>query len=320
MLDDCHGGSVEFGDQFNSGIGVVDIVVRQLLALMLRRGGDAGATRPVDIESRGLVRVLAVAQRLGQTGTCGDAAGRLLEAGHPGRDGGIIGGGPAIGDGRLSLAERQGGRAVVGIEFGQKGGVILGVGDDAGKGLVLGPGPDHGRPADIDVLDAGGVIRTRGHRCLERIEVHHQQVDRIYAMCLHRSHMFRVVAQRQQSAVDRRMQGLDPPVHHFGEARHFSYIPYCQPGIAQRLGGPSCRHKLHSAGGQSLPEVEKSGFVGHGDQGALQWHGRQGGCGHGISILGSSDLLGGRRRQVRRLLRASQGPVDGRGIGHQPVG
>ena len=48
------------------GVGVVDVVVGQLLALQLPRGGDAGPLVGRAIERRVLVRVLAIAQRLDQ--------------------------------------------------------------------------------------------------------------------------------------------------------------------------------------------------------------------------------------------------------------
>ena len=66
---------VEFADQLESGIGVVDVVVGQLLALMLARGGDAGPGRAIGVEGRLLVRVLAVAQRLRER-AAEDAAAR----------------------------------------------------------------------------------------------------------------------------------------------------------------------------------------------------------------------------------------------------
>jgi hypothetical protein len=69
VLDDRAGRGafgVEFGDAFVGRVGVVDVVVGKLLALYLPRGGDAVAKVRCAIERRALVRVLAVAQRLGQ--------------------------------------------------------------------------------------------------------------------------------------------------------------------------------------------------------------------------------------------------------------
>ena len=63
-------GAVEFRDAFECGVGVVQVVVGEFLALHLRCRRDA---RPLagGIECRRLVRVLAIAQRLPQR--AGDA-------------------------------------------------------------------------------------------------------------------------------------------------------------------------------------------------------------------------------------------------------
>ncbi len=67
MLDDGDRGralGIEFGDQFEGGVGVADVVVREFLALQLARPRDAIPALRRQIESRFLMRVLAVAQRL----------------------------------------------------------------------------------------------------------------------------------------------------------------------------------------------------------------------------------------------------------------
>ena len=55
-------------------------------------------------------------------------------------------------------------------------------------------------------------------RRLERIEVHDEEIDRRDAMREHRRLVLRVLADRQQAAVNLRVQRLDPPVHHLGKA------------------------------------------------------------------------------------------------------
>ena len=55
MLDDDAGGGaarIELGDAFVGGVGVVDVVVGELLALQLPRGGDAGALLGRAVECR----------------------------------------------------------------------------------------------------------------------------------------------------------------------------------------------------------------------------------------------------------------------------
>ena len=53
-------------------------------------------------------------------------------------------------------------------------------------GVVLGGGADHRRPADVDVLDAVVEGAAFGDGRLERIEVHHQKIDRLDAVLFHR--------------------------------------------------------------------------------------------------------------------------------------
>ena len=79
MLDDGAGRGarrIELGDAFVSRVGIVDVVVGELLALHLARGGDAEALIRRAIERRRLVRVLAVAQRLDQPAAEGAIVGR----------------------------------------------------------------------------------------------------------------------------------------------------------------------------------------------------------------------------------------------------
>ena len=55
---------VELRHQLEGGVGVGEVVVGELLALVLHGGGHAGRALAADVEGGALVRVLAVAQRL----------------------------------------------------------------------------------------------------------------------------------------------------------------------------------------------------------------------------------------------------------------
>ena len=134
--------------------------------------------------------------------------------------------------------------------------------------MVLGGGADHGRSADVDVLDAfleRGALRDGR---LERIEVHHQQIDRLDAVLLHRSGVLFVGADRQQPAMHFRMQRLDPAIHHFGEAGQLGDVDHLQPGIFQRLGRAAGRNEFDAVAGKRLGEIHQSGLVGYRQQSA----------------------------------------------------
>ncbi len=107
MLDDDAGRGLELGHQLIGGVGVGDVVVAQLLALDLGGVGHARTFLAGAVEGAGLMRVLAIAQRLGQrTGDRFARRGGVVQlAGEPGRDGGVIGGGAGEGAGGQLLAQ-----------------------------------------------------------------------------------------------------------------------------------------------------------------------------------------------------------------------
>ena len=71
MFDDGAGRGLtgEFGHQFVSRIGIVDVVVGELLALHLACARNAEAALGRAIEGGSLMRILAIAQRFDQAAT-----------------------------------------------------------------------------------------------------------------------------------------------------------------------------------------------------------------------------------------------------------
>ncbi len=98
VFDNHHGRRIELGDALEGGVGVVEIVVGQLAALGLARGGDAGPVA-VDVERGLLMRVFAVAQILPQLAADGEPVRQFYSVlrGEPGGDCGIVRGGAGIG-------------------------------------------------------------------------------------------------------------------------------------------------------------------------------------------------------------------------------
>ena len=220
MLDHDDGGLAELGDALVGRLGVVDVVVAELLALHLARGGDARPLAAVGIERRLLVRVLAVAQHLHALGRerqpLGEGLALLL--GEPGGDRRIVGRGAGIGLGRELAAQRQRRRALVARQSRRAPLVVAGIDHDRHEVMVLGRGADQRRPADVDVLDGGREVGAARHRRLERVEVHHDQVDRRDLVVGHRLGVAGVGAAGEDAAMDRGLQRLHPAVHDLGEA------------------------------------------------------------------------------------------------------
>jgi hypothetical protein len=105
-------------------------------------------------------------------------------------------------------------------------------------------------------------------RRFERVEVHDQQVDRRDRMGRHRGDVLRIVASREQSAMDLGMQRLDAPIHDLGEAGVVGDLDDAMPGIAQRLGGAAGREDLDAVAGEAGRQLQQPRLVRNGDQGA----------------------------------------------------
>ncbi len=86
-----------------------------------------------------------------------------------------------------------------------------------------------------------------------------------------RAHCFRVrgvAAHRQQAAMDRRMQRLDPAVHHLGKTGEIADVEHVEPGVAQGLARAAGGNQLDAVAGQRAGKVDDAGFVGDGNEGA----------------------------------------------------
>ena len=135
---------------------------------------------------------------------------------------------------------RRGGAAVRG-HLRQDAGVVGGIDHHRDRGVVLGRGADHGRAADVDVLDAVFESAHPGDGRLEGVEVDHQQIDRLDAVRLGGAGVLGVAADGEEAAVDLGVKGLDPAVHHLGEAGEGGDVGDGDAGVPQGLGGAAGR-------------------------------------------------------------------------------
>ena len=151
-------------------------------------------------------------------------------------------------------------------EFGQHHGVVARFDHHGDIGVVLGRGADHGGAADVDILDARLEIGVARDRRLERIEIDHEEIDRPDAVRAHGCGVIGIVADREQPAMDRGMQRLDPAVHHFRKAGEIGDVEHGQAGLRQRLARTAGRDQLDSALRQRPREIHEAGLVGNGKQ------------------------------------------------------
>ena len=78
-----------------------------------------------------------------------------------------------------------------------------------------------------------------------------------------------MVAPRQQSGMDRRVEGLHAPVEHLGKAGNLCYLRDRQSGCRECPRRPAGRDQGYATCGQRGGERDNSGFVGNGNERAL---------------------------------------------------
>ena len=269
MLDDHARGLVELGQQLLAGVEIKQVVERDRLAAEL---GDLGehVRRRADLLVVGgpLVRVLAVGQLQ-----------HLLERAHeqrrevlvlllePAGDRGVVARGVGERGGRQRLP--RGARQVAArlTQLVEHGVIALRRDDRRRVHEVLGGGADHRRAADVDVLDHVAVGDARlSDGPLERVQVHADEIDELDRVLLRRLDVLGVVADREQTRVQLRVQRLDAAVHDLRKARQVGDRADRHAGARQLPGGAAGGDDLDPEVGQAARELDDAGLVGHRQQ------------------------------------------------------
>ena len=214
------------------------------------------------------MRVFAVAQNLGAGSAECDPAGKrdVDVAGEPLRDRRVVGSRPRVGRGGEAPAEVESGPAVVLRQLAQDSGVVLRVGGDDDEIVVLGRRADQRGSANVDLLDRLVAVRAAGDGFLERVEVNDHEVDGLDPVGLHRLAVGGEVAPGEDTAMDRGMQRLDPPVHHFRVAGDVRNVSRFEPRVGERPRGAAARHQRDAALGQRRGEFHQPRLVGNREQ------------------------------------------------------
>ena len=249
----------KFGDQLERGIGVVEVVVAERLALNLFRLADAGdGGTCMTVKGGMLVRVFAVAQDhwvFEHEWQRRRKARALIGEPEPTRDYRIIFGRRLKRLGREHPALVETGLAA------RNERIIGGIGDDRHRRMVFRRRTHHARAADVDILDDLGPRGTLHHGFEERVEIDDDEVDRADAVGVHCRDMCGIVADREQPAVHRRVQRLDAAVHHFGKAGQIGHIAHVETRVAQCLGGAAGRDEFDALVGKCPAEFDEAGLV-----------------------------------------------------------
>src|SRR5262245_27869625 len=92
-------------------------------------------------------------------------------------------------------------------------------------------------------------------------------------MARQRREVVRVIAAREDAAVQRGMQRLDAAVHHLGEAGDVGDVRDAEAGVAQRARRAAGRDELETPIDEGTPEFDDTCLVGYAQQ--RSWHKRQ---------------------------------------------
>ena len=131
-------------------------------------------------------------------------------------------------------------------------GITAGRDHDRDVGMILGGGAHHRRPADIDLLDGVVAGHTGGDRLDERIEVHHDELERADAKVNELRLMAGEPTVGQDASVDGGMQGLHASVEGLlesGDARD----------LGDRISGIRDRSRGRAGGDDFHPGVRERG-------------------------------------------------------------
>ena len=210
-----------------SGIGILDVVVRQLLAVQLfGRGQREGHSLLLAVELRCLMRVLTIAQRLHQVELQKELLVQTGLLAHVGRDHRIV-----LRRMRISLGRKgQTGllqRIAMSLDLVQNLRIVLGVANHRHVSPILGCRTQHRRTANVDILDCLLDRHTLLlNRLTEGIEIHADHVDKLDLILLEGLQVALIVTTSQQTAMHLRVERLDTTITNLREARYIADIDH----------------------------------------------------------------------------------------------
>ena len=137
-----------------------------------------------------------------------------------------------------------------------------------GDGLaVLRRSTDHRRAADVDVFNRflERAVGTR-HGLFERVEVHADDVDRIDAVLLERSHVFRHRTTGEDARMNLGVERLHAAVEHFREARVVGHFLNVDAFAGEKLRGAAGRQDVISRLDEAAGELDDARLIRNGEE------------------------------------------------------
>ncbi len=273
VLDDGHAWLVEITHGAPGRLRVGVVVERHRLAVQLPGTREPRPAVIRHIQRGPLVGVLAVAQdlrpppdrryRVRPARLAGDLIGRQ-NTGEPRRDRDVVRGGVREGAGGKPAPRRE--LETTSPDRGDQLRIVR-RGDDHGHGvMVLRRGANHRRPADIDLFDRLVLGCAARDRFPERIEVRHNEVERLNVEFRERLGVLDVAQISEEAGMHAWMQCLDPSAEDLGETGEGAYGRHSQAMASEHLCGGSGGDDLHPGIGERVREVRQAGLVVDADQ------------------------------------------------------
>ena len=157
--------------------------------------------------------------------------------------------------------------SAVGLKLGQDRSVLRRAGRNGDKGVILRRGSDQTRTPDVDLLDRFAKTHSLfGYRCLERIQIDDDQIDRLDRVRRERPQILLVISAGKNPAEDFRMQRLDPPVHDLGKPGVLGHFEGHNPVICKEPVSPACAVNLHAPRRETFGKLGQTRLVAYADQ------------------------------------------------------
>ena len=147
--------------------------------------------------------------------------------------------------------------------------VTLRGGHDRDRRVILRGGSHHGRPADVDLLDTLVERGARGDRVLERVQVAHDQVERLDPQLRDLLAVRGLTLIGQNAGMNEGVQGLHAPLQHLRETSHIIDRGNSHAGRRNARGRRTRGHNLHAGLAQRARQVLQARLVIHRNQGPL---------------------------------------------------
>ena len=281
MLQDGHRRSLKLTDQVSSRRDVQNIIVGQFLALKLRKMVVERA-----VERRLLMRILPVAKGLRffprQRQRRGQSAHRL-EVGldrlqlQIARDRRIVTRGALKHLERELAAEFEQTRRISFPSHRREHRVVVSrVAHHAHTLVILGRAAQHRGTADVDIFDRLFEMNVRfRHGFLEGIEVHDDEIDQLDGVGLRLREVVGLVAPAEQSAVNLRVQCLDPTFHDFRKPGVLADLRHRQTALGEQFRRAAGREQgVAVRAHEHRRELHQTTFVADREQGKFHHNAR----------------------------------------------